>query len=252
LVGTLSSHQQHQAETARADRGARKIDFRAAAMQAMVKRSTWAAALTPEQLDKVLAATQPRHVLAGQALLQAGELLEHWIGMVDGFAKMSVASPDGRVSTLTGVGPGVWFGEGSLMKHERLRYDVLALRASTFAMMPREIFEWLRRTSIPFNHHLQDLLNARLSLFIGMLQHDRLADNADARVARALASLFHEELYASAPRFVALGQREIGLLANVSRQRVNVALQRLQQAGLIRVERRGVTVLDVGGLSSFE
>ena len=216
----------------------------------MVRRSVWAQALAPAQLETVVAETQPALVAAGQAVALCGQPVDHWIGIVDGFAKMSVASPDGRVSTLTGVGPGVWFGEGSLMKHERRRYDVLAVRTSVIAMMPRETFEWLRRTSFAFNHYLQDLLNARLSLFIGMLEHDRLVDT-DARVAHALASLFNADLYPDAPQLVELGQRELGLLANVSRQRVNVALHRLQQLGLVRIEKRGVTVLDVQGLRGF-
>lgn len=216
----------------------------------MVRRSPWASALTPSQLETVLSETQQARVAAGQAVALCGQPVDHWIGLVDGFAKMSVASPCGRVSTLTGVGPGVWFGEGSLMKHERRRYDVLAVRASVVAMMPRETFEWLRRTSFPFNHYLQDLLNARLSLFIGTLEHDRLVDT-DARVAHALASLFNADLYPGTPQLVELGQHEIGLLANVSRQRVNVALHRLRELGLIQIEKRGVTVLDVEGLRSF-
>jgi hypothetical protein len=116
------------------------------------------------------------------------------------------------------------------------------------ALMPRRTFEWLRGTSVPFNHYLQDLLNARLSLFIGALAHERLLDT-DARVANCLASLFNPDLYPDAPRFLEVGQVEIGLLANVSRQRVNVALQRLQALQLIRLEKRGLTVLDLGGLA---
>jgi DNA-binding GntR family transcriptional regulator len=41
------------------------------------------------------------------------------------------------------------------------------------------------------------------------------------------------------------------LLCGVSRQRVNVALRTLQGCGLLRVEPRGITVLDLDGLRSF-
>jgi len=183
----------------------------------------------------------------GDCVLHAGEVVEHWTGIVEGFAKMSVTSAQGRVSTLTGVCEGVWFGEGSLMKHECRRYDVYALRPLRLALLPRRIFEWLRDTSIPFNHYLQDLLNARLCLFIGTLSDDRLLDT-DARVAHGLASLFHADLYPQARRHLRIDQSEVGLLANVSRQRANVALHRLQDRGLVRLERSGLTVLDVDGL----
>jgi CRP-like cAMP-binding protein len=58
---------------------------------------------------------------------------------------------DGRTSTFTGVPAGGWFGEGSLLKTEARRYDVVALRASRIAWVPRRMFEWLLNTSLPFN-----------------------------------------------------------------------------------------------------
>jgi DNA-binding GntR family transcriptional regulator len=51
--------------------------------------------------------------------------------------------------------------------------------------------------------------------------------------------------------FVDLRQQEIALLCGVSRQRANVALRTLQGCGLLRVEPRGITVLDLDGLRSF-
>ena len=43
--------------------------------------------------------------------------------------------------------------------------------------------------------------------------------------------------------------QELGQLAGLSRQRVNQALKRLEQAGLLRVEYGGVTVLSLDGLT---
>jgi CRP/FNR family cyclic AMP-dependent transcriptional regulator len=216
----------------------------------MVRRSRWASSLSLDDLEHVLGSMQERQHPRGACIAGAGQLVEHWMALMDGFAKMSVASEDGRVSTLTGVGSGVWFGEGSLFKREARRYDVFALRPTRVALMPRRTFDWLRETSVPFNHYLQDLLNARLSLFVGALAHERLLDT-DARVANCLASLFNADLYPDAPRVLQVGQIEVGLLANVSRQRVNVALQRLQALGLIRIEKGGLTVMDLAGLRNY-
>jgi CRP/FNR family cyclic AMP-dependent transcriptional regulator len=163
---------------------------------------------------------------------------------------MSVTSSNGKVSTLTGLGAGGWYGEGSLIKREPRRYDVIALRPSRVAMLPHPTFEWLRATSLPFNHHLQFLMNARLSLFIGMLEYGRLL-STDARVARCLATLFNTDIYPQPRAYVDLHQQEIALLCGVSRQRVNVALKALQGCGLVRVEQRGVPVLDLDALRQF-
>ncbi|MEO8835846.1 MAG: Crp/Fnr family transcriptional regulator, partial [Caldimonas sp.] len=203
-------------------------------MEAFLRASKWGRVLTAAQMDEVVSATTERSIDAGGFVARAGDAVRHWIGVVEGFVKMSVGSTHGKHSTLTGVPPGAWFGEGSLMKHERLRYDVIAIVDSKIALVPAKTFDWLRRSSFEFNHFLQDLLNARLSLFIGILTHDRLLD-VDARVAHAVASLFDDALYGHPDHFLGLTQDEIGLLANVSRQRANGALRDLQARGLIRL-----------------
>ncbi len=216
----------------------------------MLERSSWGRNLPLAELDRVHRECIERKVPAGGYLVRIAEPVEHWIGVIEGLVKMSVTAPNGKVSTLTGLTAGGWFGEGSLLKREKRRYDVIALRDTRAVLMPRRTFESLRATSLPFNHYLQNLLNARLALFIGLLEYDRLL-GADARVARCLASLFNPDLYPEPGPFVDLLQGEIGLLSGVSRQRANPALQRLQAEGLIRIEHRGVTVLDLDGLRGF-
>lgn len=216
----------------------------------MLRGSTWGRNLSPAEFDRAAREVREVHVAAGGYVARNGEPAEHWIGIVEGLVKMSVTSAEGKVSTLTGLTAGGWFGEGSVLKKEARRYDVVALRDTRVAMMPRATFEGLRTTSIPFNHYLLNLLNARLGLFIGLLEYDRLL-GPDARVARCLASLFNPDLYPDPGPYVDLLQGEVGLLSGVSRQRANVALQRLQQAGLIRIEPRGLTVLDLDGLRRF-
>lgn len=218
----------------------------------IIAASAWAQGLTAEELDRVQANAIERRVPAGGYVARMGEPATHWIGLAEGLLKMSVTSADGKVSTLSGVSTAAWFGEGSLIKREARRYDVIAMRPSRLALVPYATFDWLRQRSLPFNHYLQTLMNARLSLFIGLLEYGRLLD-ADAQVASCLAALFNPDLYpqSATTRFVDLRQAEIGLLCGLSRQRVNKALKRLQQAGLLQLETRGVTVLDLHGLRSF-
>jgi CRP-like cAMP-binding protein len=216
----------------------------------MLEGSTWGRNLPLPELDRVRRECSERRVPAGACLARMAEPVEHWVGIIEGLAKMSVTAPDGKVSTLAGQTAGGWFGEGSLLKREARRYDVIALRDTRIALMPRATFERLRATSLPFNHYLQNLMNARLSLFIGLLEYDRLL-GADARVARCIASLFNPDLYPEPGPTIDLLQGEVALLAGVSRQRANGALQRLQSAGLLRLEHRGFTVLDLEGLRGF-
>ena len=46
-------------------------------------------------------------------------------------------------------------------------------------------------------------------------------------------------------------QEEIANLSGLSRQRCNAALNRLREAGLLRIEYGGITVIDLEGLRRF-
>jgi CRP/FNR family cyclic AMP-dependent transcriptional regulator len=180
-----------------------------------------------------------------------GEPVEHWMGVVDGLVKMVNVSADGKETTFTGGTTGGWFGEGSLLKQEMRRYNVVALRDSRIAFMPRTTFLYLLDNNIAFNRFLLTQLNERLGQFIGLVEYDRLLP-PDARVARCLASLFNPHLSPGIGPVLNISQEEISHLAGLSRQRVNHSLKLLEMAGLVRTEYGGITILDLEGLKQFE
>jgi CRP-like cAMP-binding protein len=177
--------------------------------------------------------------------------MESWTGIIDGLVKMNNFSAAGKSVTFTGVPAGGWFGEGSLLKDDHRKYDVIALRDTRVAQMPRKTFEWLLETSLPFTRFLLMQLNERLGQFIGLVETDRLL-NVDTRVARCLAAMFNSHLYPGVEKVVQISQEEIGHLSGASRQRANQALQVLEKEGLVRIDYGGIRVLDVEGLRQFE
>jgi CRP-like cAMP-binding protein len=216
----------------------------------LLAASLWTRTLTPAQRERVEAETFARDVPAGAHVCRRGEPVDHWIGIVDGLVKMSSVSSEGKTTTFLGVARGGWFGEGSLLKDRTRKYDIVALRATRLAFMPKSTFDWLLDTDIAFNRFLLAQLNERLAQFIAMVETQRLLE-PDARVARSLASLFNPVLYPEMGPQVQISQEEIGYLAGVSRQRVNQALQVLEARGLIRIEYGGLRVLDLEGLRQF-
>jgi CRP/FNR family cyclic AMP-dependent transcriptional regulator len=219
-------------------------------LEAAVRGSVWAATLSPDELDQVVLETRERQVCAGGYAMRSGDTAEHWIGVIDGLVKMCITLEDGRQSILTGCTAGGWAGEGSLLSPGRWRYDGIAVRATRIACMPRATFQRLLDTNLAFNHFLLSHLNARLSMFIGLVEYDRLL-GPEARVARCIATLFDPRLYPRATPFVQMSQEEIGLLSAISRQRAHEALHALQRAGLLRIDFGGVTVLDLPGLRAY-
>lgn len=186
----------------------------------------------------------------GELLCRIGRPVTYWFGVIDGLLKMSNDSELGVPITFTGLPPGGWFGEGTVLKREAYRYNVQALRRSVVAGIGVETFHWLLDRSIPFNRFISQQLNERLGQFIAAREIDRLTD-PDARVARGLAALFHPLLYPGVGSLLRTTQQELGYLVGLSRQRVNGALQALQSAGAIRVEYGGVRVLDLERLRSY-
>jgi CRP-like cAMP-binding protein len=221
-----------------------------ASIPELLDGSLWAQGLDAETRRELVTELVERKVPAGGYVCRNGEAVEHWIGVIDGLLKLSNVSPSGKTTTLAGVPALGWFGEGSLLKREPRRYDVVALRDSRVALMPRATFHRLLDQSIAFNRFLLTQLNERLAQFIALAEQQRLL-GTDARVARCLAGLFNPILYPGLGARVAISQEEIGYLSGVSRQRVNQALRTLEDAGLLRVEYGGVTVLDPAGLRSF-
>jgi len=216
----------------------------------LLAASLWTRSLDPGQVARVEAETVVRTLPVGVPVCRKGEPVESWIGVIDGLVKMTSMNSEGKTTTFLGVTSGGWFGEGSLLKDKTRKYDVVTLRESRIAYMPRATFEWLLDTSIAFNRFLLLQLNERLGQFIAMVEYERLLE-PDARVARSLASLFNPVLYPDQASDIQLSQEEIGYLTGVSRQRVNQALQVLERAGLLRVEYGHLRILDLEGLRSF-
>jgi CRP-like cAMP-binding protein len=210
----------------------------------------WLQVLLPEELSRVLADLRVVEVQASEYVCRVGREPMFWFGVVDGLLKMSGDSAQGVPMTFTGIPPGGWFGEGTLLKHEPYRYNIQALRRSLLAGITLHTFDWLLSRSIGFNRFVMLQINERLGQFIGAREIDRLTQ-PDQRVARSLAALFHPTLYPGVGNLLRITQQELGYLVGLSRQRVNVALNALQADGLIRIEYGGVRVLNLAKLRGY-
>jgi CRP/FNR family cyclic AMP-dependent transcriptional regulator len=213
-------------------------------------KTMWARMLAPEHMRKVEAEVTERFVPAGAYVWHKGDVVDQWMGVAEGFLKMSSVSPEGKTVTFSCMLPGGWFGEGSLLKTEARKYDVVALRDTRIACMPQSTFSWLLDNSIPFNRFLLSQLNERLGLFISLVEYDRMLDT-DTRVARCLAAMFNPYLNPGGSMQLQISQEEIGYISSVSRQRANQALQVLEKKKLLSVDYGGITILDLEGLRRF-
>ena len=217
---------------------------------ALLSRHEWFAALAPGH--QALAARQVvvQDFAAGAFIAHRGEPSRYWIGVETGLIKLAVYTPDGRGCTFSGVPAGGWCGEGSVIKREARRYDVIAIRDSRIALVPDTVFHTLLSESLPFASFVVRQLNERMGQFIATVQNERLL-SVDARVAQAVAQLFHPALYPRTSAVLELSQEEIGLLTGLSRQRVNQALRRLAAEGMVDLSYQSIRVTDLERLRHF-
>lgn len=207
----------------------------------------WLAVLNDMERERTLAELLVSEAEPGDHICRVGRPATYWFGVVEGLLKMSSDNAEGMTMTFSGLVPGGWFGEGTALKREVYRYNVLALRKSVVAGIPTETFHWLLDHSIGFNRFVMSQLNERLAQFIAAREIDRLT-NPELRVARNLAALFNPALFPGVGQVLRITQQELAYLVGLSRQRVNEALRTLEGMGVIRVEYGGLRVLDLAAL----
>ncbi len=221
------------------------------AREDIAREAIWAGELKEDELERARRGIVERHFPKGAYVCHRGDRLDYWTGVISGLVKISTISHSGKAMTFAGAGAGGWFGEGSVIKDEPRKYDLVAIRDTRLAMMPRSTFMWLFENSTGFNRFLVRQLNERMGQFIATIEYDRIL-GPKARVARNLSWLFNPVLYPGAGDEIEISQEELGLLAGLSRPVVNRSLRELEEEGLLAVSHNRITVLKLAALRSYD
>ncbi|WP_295857352.1 Crp/Fnr family transcriptional regulator [uncultured Xylophilus sp.] len=216
-----------------------------------LNESSWVAELSEDARERVFSDVREQIVEAGGIVASKGNSAASWIGVAEGLLKISSVYRTGKVVMFSGIPEGSWVGEGSVVKRELRRYDIVAMRLSRVLHLPASTFRFLLDTSIEFNHAIISRLNERLAQYIGMMEIDRLSDPI-ARVARTIATLYNPVLNPHMSPILPLSQTELGELIGMSRQSVSAALKQLEDKGLLKAGYGGLIVLKLQSLANYQ
>jgi CRP-like cAMP-binding protein len=211
--------------------------------------AAWSRELNEREIEIARAGIVEKSYRANEFIFMRGDNFEYWTGVVTGLARMGIVSRGGKAASFAGLTAGAWFGEGTVLKNEARRYDVVALRDTRLAMMDRSTFLWLFENSVGFNRFLVGQLNERPASSspagiwpdVGCHRPSRALD----RVAVQSHSLSGPD---ASPRYHPGRDRA---LSGISRQNANQCLKRLEKEGLLRIEYGGVTIVDLDRLRRY-
>ena len=205
----------------------------------------WFGSLPLDLREQVRAGVYAADGAKGEVMLPAGTAVQGWHAVLSGLVMLrSPAAAQQRASAFIGIPDGEWFGEGSAMKPEPRKYDVVALRPTQLLCLPLHLFATLRDTSLAFNQFLVQHMNLRLGQAMTIIEAGRMR-SPEHRVALYLSRIFWRST-----RRLNLTQEEIGQLAGLSRQTVNRVLRSLEAAGIVTLDFGRVAIVDDDALSA--
>lgn len=199
-------------------------------------------ALMQERLRAEVLAVQGEK---GDIMLPAGSAVDGWYAVLSGLVMLQSPTSHRRSSAFIGVPDGDWFGEGSALKPEPRRYNVVALRPTTLLCLPLPLFATLRESSMAFNQFLVLHLNMRLGQAMTIIEAGR-TQSPEHRVALYLSRLFWRST-----RRLNLTQDELGQLVGLSRQTVNKVLRALEGIGIVSLDFGRVAIVDDEALNAY-
>jgi CRP/FNR family cyclic AMP-dependent transcriptional regulator len=219
-------------------------------VQELLEASGWFPFLAADNQRAVRDALREIPVAAGQAASHQGEVPHGWCGVLEGLIKLSSVNAEGRAVTFTGLAPGGWFGEATLLRDAPFSVDAIALRPSRIVMLPADVFFQLLQADFAFSRFIMTLLSERLHWFMGHCYANR-ANDSRVRVARAVVGLFQPAACVSKVTELRISQEELSNIAGVSRQSCNSALKELCEAKLLAIDYGVTRLLDPRGLRSL-
>jgi CRP/FNR family transcriptional regulator, cyclic AMP receptor protein len=200
--------------------------------------------LDDAQRRAVLAACRRRSYAARMVVFHEGDPGDTMHLVLSGRLAVRVTTPLGHVATLSILTVGDAFGELALLDPEARRTaTVVALEPVECLTLDRAQVAALRSTHPQLERLVTDMLAGYVRRLSAMVL-EMMYLPVDTRVARRLDRL--AEVYSGEIR---LTQDDLASMAGTTRATTNAVLRSLEQAGVVRLRRGRVSVLDRAALA---
>jgi CRP-like cAMP-binding protein len=207
--------------------------------------------LRDNEINSLATGTREISLNKGQILFQRGTLLDGFYVTVDGLIKLAFSSPQGNEKVVSIVGPGQSFGEAVMFMEKPCPVFAQALDDSRLLSIAKQsLFTAIDHDSA-FARRMLAGLSIRLHSLIQDVEDYSLRSSTE-RVIGFLLQLAGAPT--SSPVDIELPARKhiIASRLNLTPETLSRVLHSLNEAGLIRVKGKRITVLDAIRLSQFD
>jgi len=209
--------------------------------------------LDPAALERLAATMRSRRFRRGEVIFHIGDPGDALFVIVSGEVKISLPSETGDEAILATLRPGDVFGELALLDGAPRSASASALMPTETVILPRDRFRELIATETGVRDALLASIAGELRRLTTHVEELHFLD-ITGRLAARLVRLAQESGTPLADGSLRLRtnltQADLAAMVGCTRQSVNKLLGQFTDDGLLRLERDGIVVTDLEGLSA--
>ncbi|MDO8835058.1 MAG: Crp/Fnr family transcriptional regulator [Vicinamibacterales bacterium] len=177
-----------------------------------------------------------------ETLFEQGDAADSVLYIQKGGVKLSVVSKAGREAIVAMLGPGEFFGEGSLAGQTLRMATATALTPTTTLVIARDEMNRVLHAEHAFSDRfITHMLNRNLRIEEDLI--DQLFNSAEKRLARALLRLARYGAPGPPQRVLpSMSQGALADMIGTTRSRVNVFLTKFRRLGFIEDGPAGIKI----------
>lgn len=202
------------------------------------------------QLRRVSGLLREQHIAEGTAIFNQDDPGDCLYIILTGYVRIYLLSADGREITFRVYGSGDSFGEFAVLDGKPRSAGAIALSDVTSFVIYREDFLELMRTHFDLALAVIGVLTERLRFTTKMAENLAFL-SASARIANTLTQLVARGTPSPDGLQIKLTQQELASYAGATREWTNKALRTFSNAGLLKVERSSITIIDEARLAHW-
>ena len=215
-------------------------------MRSVLEKGQWFAGLETAHQDAILAGSTLRTYRDRQTINREDTQALGLCAVIEGQVSLIRHVLEDRQLLVHVAGPGFWFGELSTLSDYLPAVTSVSRGDSQVLILPVAEFNRICDADPSFFRACAQLALQRYALVTRLLaQSQWLPKEAYLRIRLAdLVDLWRMDNDGDSPIDVSISQSDLAAMIGTSRQTVNALLQRLENAGLIKVRFRKIRVLD--------